>query len=56
MNNFFLGFLVLVIILTPLQALVALSADWVHVPKSQYGKQLWDKNSIKKILMVLPGS
>jgi len=26
----------------------ALSPDWVAVPKSQYGEQLWDKNSIQK--------
>ena len=26
----------------------ALSHKWVAVPKSQYGEQLWDKNSIQK--------
>ncbi len=26
----------------------ALSHEWVAVPKSQYGKQLWDKNSVQK--------
>ena len=26
----------------------ALSPDWVAVPNSQYGDQLWDKNSVKK--------
>ena len=26
----------------------ALSHEWVSVPKSQYGEQLWDKNSIQK--------
>ncbi|WP_269603932.1 hypothetical protein [Prochlorococcus marinus] len=26
----------------------ALSHEWVGVPKSQYGKQLWDKNSVQK--------
>ena len=26
----------------------ALSHDWVSVPKSQFGEQLWDKNSIQK--------
>ena len=26
----------------------ALSNEWVAVPKSQYGEQLWDKNSIQK--------
>ena len=26
----------------------ALSRGWVAVPKSQYGEQLWDKNSVQK--------
>ena len=26
----------------------ALSHDWVSVPKSQFGEQLWDKNSVQK--------
>ena len=26
----------------------AISNDWVAVPKSHYGKQLWDKNSLQK--------
>ena len=26
----------------------ALSDDWVAVPKSQYGEQLWDKSSVEK--------
>jgi len=26
----------------------ALSHEWITVPKSQYGEQLWDKNSIQK--------
>ena len=26
----------------------ALSSEWVAVPKSQYGEQLWDKNSVRK--------
>ena len=26
----------------------ALSNDWIEVPKSQYGEQLWDKKSVKK--------
>ena len=26
----------------------ALSHEWIAVPKSQYGKQLWDKNSVQK--------
>ena len=26
----------------------ALSHEWIAVPKSQYGEQLWDKNSVQK--------
>tara|TARA_Y100001968_G_scaffold324523_1_gene364073 strand:- start:929 stop:1321 length:393 start_codon:yes stop_codon:yes gene_type:complete len=26
----------------------ALSHKWIAVPKSQYGEQLWDKNSVQK--------
>ena len=26
----------------------ALSHDWISVPKTQYGEQLWDKKSIQK--------
>ena len=26
----------------------ALSHEWIAVPKSQYGEQLWDKKSVKK--------
>ena len=26
----------------------ASSSEWVAVPKSQYGEQLWDKNSVQK--------
>ena len=37
----------LLLIFYPLK-IDALSPDWVAVPKSEYGKQLWDKNSVQK--------
>ena len=43
-----LVFLALLIIFTPLQSIDALSNDWVSVPKSPYGEQYWDKNSVQK--------
>ena len=43
-----LVFLALLIIFTPLKTINALSPDWVSVPKSEYGEQLWDKNSVQK--------
>ncbi len=39
--------LTLLIIFYP-QKMDALSHEWIAVPKSQYGEQLWDKNSVKK--------
>tara|TARA_Y100001968_G_C19205414_1_gene642052 strand:+ start:413 stop:826 length:414 start_codon:yes stop_codon:yes gene_type:complete len=47
MRNICLSCLALLIIFYPLKT-DALSHDWVAVPKSQYGEQLWDKNSIQK--------
>ena len=39
--------LALLIIVYP-SKIDALSHEWVAVPKSPYGEQLWDKNSIQK--------
>ena len=46
-KNFCLGYLALLIIFYPTK-INALSHQWVAVPKSQYGEQLWDKKSIQK--------
>ena len=43
-----INFLVLLIILNPITKIEAISHDWVGVPKSRYGEQLWDKNSVQK--------
>ena len=43
-----LSFLALFITFAPLKAISALSHDWVAVPTSQFGEQLWDKNSVDK--------
>ena len=42
------SFLALLIIFAPPKAIDALSHEWVAVPTSQYGEQLWDKNSVHK--------
>ena len=42
-----LSCLLLLIIFYP-SKIDALSPDWVAVPKSQYGEQLWDKNSVQQ--------
>tara|TARA_Y100001968_G_scaffold47360_1_gene37578 strand:- start:112 stop:540 length:429 start_codon:yes stop_codon:yes gene_type:complete len=48
-KNICLHFLLaLLIILTPLKTVNCLSQNWVEVPKSQDGKQFWDKNSVQK--------
>ena len=46
-KNIYLNCLALLIIFYPLKT-DALSHDWFAVPKSQYGEQLWDKNSVQK--------
>ncbi len=43
----FLRFLTLLIIIYPLKT-NALTNNWIAVPKSEYGEQLWDKNNIHK--------
>mgnify|MGYP001432144454 CR=1 FL=1 len=47
LKSFCLGCLVLLIIFYP-QEIDALSYEWVAVPKSRFGEQLWDKNSLQK--------
>ena len=42
-----LNFFTILIIFYP-SKIDALSYEWIAVPKSQYGEQLWDKNSVKK--------
>ena len=42
-----LMYLALLIIFCPTK-IDALSHEWIAVPRSQYGEQLWDKNSIQK--------
>ena len=42
-----LSYLALLIIFYP-PKLNAQSHEWIAVPKSQYGEQLWDQNSIQK--------
>ena len=42
-----LSFLVILIVFYP-PKIDALSHDWIAVPKSKYGQQLWDKNSVQK--------
>ena len=46
-KSIYLNCFALLLILCPSQ-IDALSHEWVAVPKSQYGEQLWDKNSVQK--------
>ena len=46
-KSIFLSCLGILIIFFP-SKIDALSHNWVAVPKSQFGEQLWDKNSIQK--------
>ena len=43
-----LYFVGLLIVFYPIQTINALSQNWVEVPKSEFGKQFWDKNSMLK--------
>jgi len=45
-KSIFLTYLALLIIFYP-SKIDALSHKWIAVPKSQYGEQLWDQNSIQ---------
>ena len=45
-KRIYLNFLALLIIFYP-SKIDALSHEWIAVPKSQYGEQLWDQNSVK---------
>ena len=47
-NIFILCFFCAVFFLSPIKQLYALSHEWVGVPESKYGEQLWDKKSIKR--------
>ena len=46
MLSIFLNYLALLIIFYP-SKINALSHEWIAVPKSQYGEQLWDRNSVQ---------
>ncbi len=41
------AFFAILVIFCPLR-IDALSHEWIAVPKSQFGKQFWDKNSVQK--------
>ena len=45
-KNIFLSCLALLVVVHPYKT-EALSHDWIAVPKSQFGEQLWDKNSVQ---------
>ena len=48
MKSIYMSFLAILIVFTPFKTINALSHDWISVPKSQYGEQLWDQASIHK--------
>ena len=45
-KSIFLNYLALLIIFYP-SKINALTHEWIAVPKSQYGEQLWDQNSVQ---------
>ena len=47
-NSIGLALSIIVSIFISLEQSYALSHEWVGVPKSEYGEQLWDRQSIKR--------
>ena len=47
LKNLFCILLIVLINLYP-NHLLAISPEWIGVPKSEFGEQLWDKSSIQK--------
>ena len=45
-RNIFISCLLALLMMSPIK-INALSHDWVALPKSQFGEQLWDKNSVQ---------
>jgi len=41
-------YLFILLLFFPIQKVNAFSHEWVAVPKSEYGEQLWDRQSIKR--------
>ena len=39
---------IIIYLVIPINELYALPHEWVGVPKSEYGEQLWDRKSIKR--------
>ena len=47
-NYFLILYLFILTLFFPIQKVKAFSHEWVGVPKSEYGEQLWDRQSIKR--------
>ena len=47
-NYFFLLYLFILTLFCPIQKVKAFSHEWVGVPKSEFGEQLWDRKSLKR--------
>ena len=43
-----IGLFFLILVFIPLRQVYALSQEWVGVPSSKYGQQIWDKKSIQR--------
>ena len=47
-NIFSFFLMILFIFCTSIRESIAMTHEWIGVPKSKYGEQLWDKKSIKR--------
>ena len=45
---FSIGLLFIILVFIPTKQVYALSPEWVGVPSSKYGEQVWDKKSIQR--------
>ncbi len=45
---FTIGLFFIILVFIPTRQVYALSQEWVGVPSSKYGKQVWDKKSIQR--------
>tara|TARA_S200000501_G_scaffold237021_1_gene222178 strand:- start:148 stop:567 length:420 start_codon:yes stop_codon:yes gene_type:complete len=45
---FTIGLFFIILVFIPTKQVYALSPEWVRVPSSKYGEQVWDKKSIQR--------
>ena len=49
LENIIIGFVILSVILAFPTNIYANNSEWIEVPKTEFGRQFWDKNSVKQM-------